>query len=295
MIFADNLIAPEGPVMLPDRSWLVVEMDPERGGITHISADGLNRRIITRTGRPNGLAVDEHGTLWVAESRNPPALLRVSMDGQVDYFLMEWDGKPFLWPNDLAIGPDGRLYMTDSGVHYEDFLISNEARSDYQSAKIDGKVFAIDVMRRKVELVDSGLQFTNGIAFGPDGDLYVSEKLTGTVHRYRQENGRIVGERELFGNVIDPEKPSVSAGPDGMAFGANGLLYVAVCGQGDVTVLDPDGTVVQRIDTGGSKPTNVTFGAQGDKRIYVTEIEKGALLALDVDTDGLPPRSHLEY
>lgn len=76
-------------------------------------------------------------------------------------------------------------------------------------------------------------------------------------------------------------------GPDGMAFSADGDLYVAVFGQGDVTVLGPDGSVRQRIRTKGRKPTNVAFGRPGDRRIYVTEDEHGNLEVFDAGTDGL--------
>jgi len=295
MIFAYNLSAPEGPVSLPDRSWLVVEMGPERGCVTHIGADGLSRRIVARTGRPNGLAFDQHGAIWVAESTNPPSLQRVDAQGQVEIFLTECRGEPFLFPNDLAIGPDQKLYMTDSGILYQDFLVNNEVRQDYRTAKMNGKVYVIDVRSKTIDLIDSELKFANGIAFGPQGNLYVSESATGMVYRYRQKNGRIVGGPESFGNVIDPDQGEGFRGPDGMAFGANGYLYVAVYGQGNVTVLDHSGSVVERIATEGLNPTNVAFGAHSEKRIYVTEIERGVLLALDVATGGLPLPLALAY
>jgi hypothetical protein len=37
--------------------------------VTQISPDGQSKRIIARTGEPNGLAVDRQGTIWVAETR----------------------------------------------------------------------------------------------------------------------------------------------------------------------------------------------------------------------------------
>jgi len=118
MIFADNLGVPEGPVALADGRWLVVEMGPERGCVTLLDRDGRIDRAIARTGRPNGLAVGRDGTIWVAESQEP-SLIRLGMDGRAEVSLTECDGEPFLFPNDLCFGPDGALYMTDSGLLIE--------------------------------------------------------------------------------------------------------------------------------------------------------------------------------
>src|SRR5690348_1713124 len=103
MIFADGLSAPEGPVALPDGSWLVVECGGDRGCVTHISADGKTKRVIKKTGRPNGLAVDAKGFIWVAESKLP-SLLRLTMEGKSEVVAATCDAEPFLFPNDLCFG-----------------------------------------------------------------------------------------------------------------------------------------------------------------------------------------------
>ena len=287
MIFASGFIAPEGPVCLPDGGLLIVEGGAERGCITHISRDGQSKQMIAKTGRPNGLAVDQSGVIWAAESR-VPSLIRVTMEGKVEVVCTECDGEPFLFPNDLCFGPDGALYMTDSGVFIDDFAPNNQIRPDYMSVKYDGRVYRIDANTGAVRKLDSGLRFTNGIAFGPDRYLYANETLTGAILRYALKDGRVVGKREEFGNVIAPGQPPGWKGPDGMAFGADGRLYVAVFGQGDVTALDRAGNVSERIKTRGKLPTNVAFGLPGQRRIFVTEYEFGAVESYDVASDGLP-------
>jgi gluconolactonase len=286
-VFANGLRAPEGPVALGDGTWLIVEGGAERGCVTHISKDGLTKRIIKKTGRPNGLAVDSQGAIWVAESKTP-SLLRLTMEGVSEVVATGCDGEAFLFPNDLCFGPDGALYLTDSGVLIEEFAPNNQIRPDYMTVRYDGRVYRVDVKTGHVKKLDTGIKFTNGIAFGPDHKLYVNETLTGNIYRYESRGGAIDGSRALFGNVIRPDAPPGWKGPDGMAFSTDGKLYVAVFGQRDVTVLGKDGGVVERIPTGGTLPTNVAFALPGQKRIHITEYELGQIEAVDVPTDGLP-------
>ncbi len=288
MIFAQDLSVPEGPAVLPDGRWLVVEMGPDRGCVTRLGEDGRIERVLARTGRPNGLVIGLDGIVWVAESREP-SLIRLHADGRAEVVLTECDGEPFLFPNDLCFGPDGALYLTDSGIHTDDWAPGGRVREDYADAPIDGRLYRVDPLTLRIEKLDSGYLFTNGIAFGPDEDLYVNETVTGMVYRYAWEKGEIVGEREDFANVAYLESREVPVGPDGMAFGADGNLYVTVYGQGDVTVLSPEGAVVDRIETAGRLPTNVAFGRAGEKKIYVTEVEFGRVEAFEVGTEGLRP------
>jgi gluconolactonase len=286
MIWARDLQNPEGPVALPDGTWLLVEGGADRGCVTHLSADGRTRKTIKKTGRPNGLAVGADGAIWVAES-STPSLLRLTMEGKCEMAASECDGEPFLFPNDLCFGSDGALYLTDSGASVHTFAPNNRIRPDYLTLNFDGRVYRIDPDTGNVELLDRGIRFTNGIAFGKDGLLYVNETITGNVYRYVLKSDGTCGNRKVFGNVIRANAPEGWVGPDGMAFDENGLLYVAVFGQGDVTVLGLDGGVVKRISTAGIMPTNVAFACAGERRLHVTEYEHGQMETLSADCDGL--------
>jgi gluconolactonase len=286
-IFAKDLGFPEAPVLLPDGSHLFTEMTPDTGWVLWISRDGASRRVVAKTGRPNGIAAHRDGSFLVAETLNR-CLLRITLDGDVERIAGEGDGQPFLFLNDLAFAPNGDLYLTDSGIAMDDLAPDGELNPEYERLDYDGRVYKVDVESGAVETVDRNLRFTNGIAFGADRNLYVAETLTGTIHRYPWRDGEAIGRREPFGNVIDPQGPEGLRGPDGMKFGADGNLYVAVFGQGNITVLDSRGKVLRRHPTDGLWPTNLHFGEAGEECIYVTEAQTGTVQVIEVGTDGFP-------
>jgi gluconolactonase len=286
-VFARDVSNPEGPVSLPDGSWVITEMD--RGLISHIGGGGRTRREIAQTGRPNGLALDANRVLWVAESKHP-ALLKVTLDGTVTTVSRGNADMPFLWPNDLCFGPDGAIYMTDSGGLLADMEGIQPPLAAYD-VPVDGRVWRVDPATGQCSLLDRGLRFANGIAFGPDGEsLYANETLTGNVYRYRIANSEVAGERELFGNVMTRPCREFGrvAGPDGMAFDVEGNLHVCVLQQGDVTVLAPDGSVKERHPLPGTFPTNIAFDVAGRQRALITEGSGNQLLMYETPAPGLP-------
>jgi gluconolactonase len=281
----EDVREPEGPVWAPDGSLYLVEMEASRRCVTHIERSGQRRVVATTVRRPNGLAIDGDGRLWVAEGYEG-AVLCYAPDGTLlKRIAGDADGR-FLWPNDLAFGADGRLYMTDSGIREEAFIDGLTIRRDYATASYDGRVYEIDPSRGIVlRKIDAGIKFTNGIAFGSDGRLYVNETITGAVFRYTLRGDRPA--REMFGNVTRTDLPPGFRGPDGMKFGADGRLYCTVYGQGDVTVLDEKGQVAERLATKGSKPTNLAF-ALDTPRMAVSEVEGAAIELIATRCLGLP-------
>jgi len=286
-----GLGAPETPVLLPDGGWLLVEMAGDRSCVSRVAPGGDDALVVVRTGRPNGVAVHRDGTLWIADT-DPPALRRGTLEeGHAEVALREAAGEPLLFPNDLCFGPDGALYLTDSGILLEDWAPGGELRPDWPAARASGRVLRLDVATLEARCLDRALRFANGIAFAPNGDLYANEMLTGAVLRYRALGEGRFGPREVAGNVTIPTPDGSFRGPDGMAFSADGRLWVTVFGQGDVTVLDRGGEVLERRPTLGRFPTNCAFGPPGERRLYVTEAEHGRLEVHDAAVDGAPVHS----
>lgn len=281
-VFAGDLLEPEAPVLLEDGGLLCVEMHPSRGAVVALSPDGSEKRVLAGTGRPNGLAVDSYGSIWVAESQDP-CLLRMTSDGEVEARIDRVAGRPMLFPNDIAIAADGMLWVTDSGVRHD---VWSSAERDDPTLELDGRIYRVDPRTLSVTRFEGGLQFANGIAWGPDGRLYANETVTGAIYSYEILADGGLGPREELANVV---RSGVSGhpGPDGMKFAADGNLYCTVFGQGEVCVIAPDGGIVERLPTSGARPTNLAFGPAGSGVIYVTEVELGQMEVIDVGVDGL--------
>lgn len=289
-VFAEGLRDPEGPTLLPDGSWIVVEMHPSRGCVSEVSANGM-RREIARTGRPNGSAVDADEVIWIAESGDP-SIVALQRDGSIVGRWYGPDDAPFLWPNDLCFGPDGLLYMTDSGIAFDQFAPDGEVRPDQISRNRElvrgsrgGRLFRFDPGSKRLEVLRQGLRFPNGIAFGDDGLLYVAETATGDILAYELD-GDLLVDRGVHTNVLPEDLPGAFIGPDGIALDRDGNLYVCVLGFGDLVIVAPSGEIVDRMDAGGAVCTNVAFGPPGSRTIYITEDETGRMLTLPARADG---------
>ena len=169
----------------------------------------------------------------------------------------------------------------------EDFLDGQSFAKDYRKLPWDGRVYEIDPIKSKVlRIIDRGILFTNGVAFGPDDALYANASFTGEVYRY-DVFGAAKPKREAFGNVLQPFDGEDFRGPDGMCWGDDGRLYCTVYGQRNVTVLGKDGSVEERLPLEGENPTNCAFALSG-ATLLVTEVERGRVEQIATSCGGLP-------
>jgi gluconolactonase len=277
-LLASNLGFPEGPVVRGDGR--LVFCDGNTGELLQWANGGISRFAVTG-GSPWGAVLGSDGAIYVTQGGNVPGsgdtsavsgIQRARTDGTVELLRSEVDGRTLYGPNDLAFGPDGRLWFTDSGSE-EDF------RFDVRSP---GRLFAIDGDGGGEMIFELPNVYPNGIAFDADGRLYWTESMAHRVQRL--EDGRATTWCQLSDDHV----------PDGMAFAADGRAFVCTTISESVTVISADGDVLEEIHL-GEHATNCAFEGS---TLYVTathvaEIEAsqrtGTLWAVETDaTGGLP-------
>lgn len=85
------------------------------------------------------MTTDGHDGIWIAEP-GLRALICIDESGN-EIRRMQGEGADrFLFLNDLCFGPNGLLYMTDSGMAAEDFINAQAFVDDYMNLDRDGRV-----------------------------------------------------------------------------------------------------------------------------------------------------------
>jgi sugar lactone lactonase YvrE len=147
--------------------------------------DGTEVSVFATTGgSPWGAILGTDGAIYLTQGGNVPGsgdtsavsgIQRINPDGSVELLFSEVDGYQLYGPNDLAFGPDGRLYFTESGVE-QDFRFDVRA---------PGRLFAIDPHGKGEMLAELPNVYPNGIAFDAQHRLYWTESAAHRIMRPR--------------------------------------------------------------------------------------------------------------
>ncbi len=148
--------------------------------------------------------------------------------------------------NGMVWGPNGNLFTSRMA-----------STGNWQIREFDGQTgaFLQDVITYSV----GDFSAAKGMAFGPDGDLYVGDFFKGTVTRYDGTSYAVKA----------TTAPSEIGTPNGMRFAPDGRLLVISGGFNEVRAFDvstggvvPTGTFATI--TGAAQPQDLTFGPHGN-------------------------------
>ncbi|HZW66592.1 MAG TPA: SMP-30/gluconolactonase/LRE family protein [Hanamia sp.] len=205
----------------------------------------------------NGIRFDSKGNMLIADYKMHN-LLKVDMATKnISVYAHE---ARMTQPNDLAIDSKDRVYASDPNFKEN-----------------TGRIWRVDKSKTAV-LLDSIDGTANGIEVSPDEKiLYVGAGRK--IFRYSLSKKGQVKNRKLL-----IEFPDFST--DGMRCDAEGNLYVARIGKGVIAKISPSGKLLREIQLIGKKPTNVAFGGEGGRTVYVTLMDRGNLECFRVESPG---------
>ena len=277
----------EGPVVDRDGNVYFTELVFQR--IMKLTPKGVLTVFRERSNNANGMLIDPEGRLIAcegAESQRMGVLQTFKTQvtrtdlktGKIEVLADNYQGKPFVGPNDVTIDSKGRLYFTDL---------------------TGGAVYRLDAPGKIVRILSTPeIQRPNGIQISPDDStLYLIEA-----------NGAQGGARMIRAYDLRPDgtvtnmrvhynfSPGRSA--DGMSIDSQGNLY-ASAGMGQlrgtsetldtktgIYVISPKGALLKFIPIPEDYITNNAFGGPDMKTLYVTAGK--TLYKLRTDIAGLP-------
>lgn len=256
----------EGPVA--DQEGNLYITDIPWGRIFRITPRGDWSLVTEYDGEPNGMKLLDGNHLLITDYKNGLMKLEVST-GVVTPYLERRNSERFKGVNDLVFDKEGNLYFTDQG----------------QSGLHDptGRLYRL---RRngQLDLLLSNVPSPNGVALSPNHKvLYLAVTRGNCVWRVPLLPDGSVSKVSQFFTSYGP------SGPDGVAVDTDGRLLVANPGLGYVWILNAraEPELVLRGPEGASI-TNLAFGGEGRRTLYVTDSTHGNILCTELDTAGLP-------
>jgi DNA-binding beta-propeller fold protein YncE len=193
------------------------------------STDGTNSTA--RFNDPAGLAIAADGTIFVADNQNH-ALRRIGTNGVVTTLagLLGTPGSAdgsgssarFDSPTGLALGPDGALYVSDTGNHTLRRVTTN------------GVVTTVAGSAGNADYADgpaTAARFNQplGLAITPDGTVFVADSGNHLI-RVLATNGTVsvlAGNPETFGSANGRGTNAFFNSPVGLALASDGSLFVS--------------------------------------------------------------------
>ena len=250
----------EGPAVDGDGNLYAVNYSKE-GTIGKITPTGKSTIFIELPNGSigNGIRFNSKGEMLIADYTNHNILKVNLASKQINVFA---HNATMNQPNDIAIDSKDRLYASDP--NWKDST---------------GRIWRIDT-NGKMYILEDKMGTTNGIEVSPDGkNLYVNESVQRKVWAYDLSDSGTISNKRLMMEFPD-------FGMDGMRCDVDGNLYIARHGKGTVAKVSPAGKLLQEIKLAGTKPSNIAFGGNDGRTVYVTLQDRGNIESFRVDAPG---------
>ena len=225
------------------------------------------------TNRANGLTRDLQGRLIACE-HDSRRVTRQEPDGSITVVANNYQGRRLNRPNDVVVKSDGCIYFTDPWT--------SPLPAEQWDLSFSG-VYRVTPDLGTLTLLVGDFVVPNGLAFSTDESvLYVNDSRRGHIRAFDvQPNGTLALATDHVFATLTGDRPGV---PDGMKLDAEGNVYCG--GSGGVWVLDPSGKHLGTIVHGEEASTNLAFGGDDWKTMYITT--RNTLVSVELKKAGIP-------
>jgi len=186
----------------------------------------------------------------------------------------------FRRPRNLAIAPDGSLYVADTENH----------RIQHLSA--DGSVLHVwgsfGASTENLPAPEGTFNEPWGIAVGPDGSVFVADTWNHRIQKFTPD-GQFI---KTWGyGISQTDDPFGFYGPRGLAIDAQGHLYVTDTGNKRVVVFDSEGNFITKFGGAGleagrfDEPVGIAVDDQG--RVFVADTWNQRVQVFAQETNGV--------
>jgi DNA-binding beta-propeller fold protein YncE len=176
-----------------------------------------------------GVETDAQGNVYLC---HPTRLPVVVFDRNGNY-LRSWGGGQLLEPHSIRIDRNGNVWVPDIRLHQvKVFSPTGTLLREYGLKKKRGREAA------------NRFNGPTDVAFGPNGDTYISDGYGNSRVVHLAANGSYIGEWGSHG-----EEPGEFRLPHSIAVDSQGLVYVADRSNGRVQVFTPNGEFVRMWET----------------------------------------------
>jgi gluconolactonase len=237
------------------------------------------KRVLRPSAKANGLALDPDNRLLVA-GWGGRTVFRLEGNGSRTTLAARWEGRKLNSPNDIVVKSDGSIWFTDppGGL-----LNVGMVADDLQKYLDVQGVYRISADGKAMTLVAEDNVYPNGLCFSPDEKLlYVNCSRERLIRVYDVGAGGTLGRARIFYRYLSPERGV----PDGMKCDVEGNVYCT--GPGGIYVHDPAGKVLARLKTPGHHPTNIAWGDDDWRSLYITMI--GSVVRTRLNAAGVASR-----
>jgi len=270
--FGGDLGVSEGPVWWKEGGYLLFSDIHANRRMKWAPGEGVSI-FKEPTDRANGLTRDLQGRLVAAE-HDSRRVTRLEHDGSTTVIANSFKGRQLNRPNDVIVKSDGCMYFTDPW--------SLQRAQEEWDLDFSG-VYRVTPDLGRLTLLINDFVLPNGLAFSPDESvLYINDSRRGHIRAWDMlpTGALALGTGRIFADLRG-DRDGV---PDGMKVDVEGNVYCG--GSGGVWVMDPSGKVLGIIVHGKSATTNVAWGDDDWKTLYITS--RNELMRIRLNIAGMP-------